>query len=191
MGDHADDTMDCDLEAADFIHGDGDESDQRLMDYIRGRRPRFTSSTYDPNSKAAKLGAEAERIVLRELDILAQKSDRNTWVYPWADLKFEHGFAVAIHNSQNGDIYVVGPTGTIIRSIEVKTSLEYVNASISNSELLESKAEYLVALTTAGLWCCTMDEARRHAREVKTATGSFWLVPRDRVKLSELSEVLR
>ena len=36
MGEHADDTMNWDIEASDFIHGDGGPGDQAIMDYVHG-----------------------------------------------------------------------------------------------------------------------------------------------------------
>ena len=97
----------------------------------------------------------------------------------------------SISNSKNGDLYVIHDN-TVVRSIEVKASLKYPNAAISDSELAYSRAEYLIAITTAGIWCCTMKEARKHAREVTLDNGSsFWLIPQSKVKLSSLEDVLK
>jgi hypothetical protein len=97
---------------------------------------------------------------------------------------------VAIENSRQGDVHVIDHLGRRRVSFEVKASLEWPNAAISESELQNSEAEYLVGITTAGLWVCHMDEARRKATKMCTSEGSFWIVPYDMVRKVELSDIL-
>lgn len=103
----------------------------------------------------------------------------------------------AIRNSQNGDLYVYAdPKGIfddpkLLFSVEVKSSEKWPNVSITWSELTDSSARYLLAVTKHGTWICTMDDARKHAFEVERGTGgSYWVVPHDKIRKLTIKEII-
>lgn len=95
----------------------------------------------------------------------------------------------AIDNSKMGDVHVVDHLGFRYVSFEVKTSLTYDNAAISESELLYSEAEYLCGITKAGLWVCEMDEVRRVAKLKRGPLGDFYVIDFDLVKKVPLESI--
>jgi hypothetical protein len=103
----------------------------------------------------------------------------------------------AIENSRNGDAVVQemipGMGWRRRRTLELKSSDGWPNVTISDSELAESEAEFIVALTVVkndlAIWACTMESAREHS--FMPGNARFWVVPRDRVPTVPLREVLQ
>jgi hypothetical protein len=166
---------------------------------LRKQTPKARTSTFKADSPNAILG-EAGEIVLtdRIRKVLEDKGlnwtvGRTSYVKvrsidlgpcPEDDDPWE-----AIDNSKQGDVHVVDHRGHRRFSFEVKASMAYDNATISESELLYSEADYLAGVTRAGLWVCTMREARRVAREKHGAYGKFYVIPFDLVKRVPLESI--
>lgn len=170
----------------------------RVMELIRQNDEwikKKRTSTYDPNSHNARLGAEAEARVLYEL--------RRFWpewtVLPWHEARRdvvcmgpcdEPHPMVPIDNARNGDIYVYRRRTPwseleLLFSIEVKSSERHSNVTISDSELRGSSAEYLVADTRDGMWICKMDAARHAA----VWHDSYYIIPRNKVSRTNFTQV--
>lgn len=172
------------------------------LDWLRARTPRARTSTWKKDSPNSILGEAGEVVVVgRVQNILddlglnwkvgrtgtANSSVRQIDLGPCPD---EDNPWVPIENSQMGDVHVVDNHGRRWVSFEVKASTKYANAAISSSELQFSEAEYLVGVTTAGLWVCSMEEARLRAYESESTHGTFYVVPYDVVKKVSLRDAI-
>ena len=171
------------------------------LSWLRRKAPKERTSTWRKESPTAILGEAGEVVVVGRIQNIlddlglrwkvGRTGSANTRIKeidlgpcpetdsPWTP----------IENSRLGDVHVVDNGGRRRISFEVKASVDYDNATISRSELEHSEAEYLVGITKAGLWVCSMDEARRHAYEKHSAHGSFYVIPYDRVKKITLREI--
>lgn len=172
------------------------------ISWLRRSAPKDRTSTWKKDSPNAILGEAGEVVVVGRiqniLDDLGLKwkvgrtGSANSRVKqidlgpcpdtgsPWTP----------IENSRLGDVHVVDHKGRRRVSFEVKASMDYDNATISRSELEHSEAEYLVGVTKAGLWVCSMHEARARAYEKHSAHGSFYVIPYDSVAKVQLREVI-
>jgi len=167
---------------------------------LRRRTPKNRTSTWKKESPNAILGEAGEVVVVGRLQIILADLGLN-WSVGRAGSansrvkEIDMGPSpecdswVPIENSTKGDVHVIDNHGRRRVSFEVKASTEYDNATISRSELEYSEAEYLVGVTRAGLWVCSMQEARKHAREKHSAYGSFYVIPYDAVKKIQLREI--
>jgi hypothetical protein len=170
--------------------------------FLRRHTPKSRTSTFKPDSPNAILG-EAGEIVLADRIRKVLESKGLSWTVdrtayerkiqidlgPCPEYGSYEDAMVAIDNSKYGDVHVVDHRGNRRFSFEVKASMAYDNATISESELLYSEADYLVGITRAGLWVCTMDEARRVAREKHGAYGKFYVISFDLVKRVPLESI--
>jgi hypothetical protein len=152
------------------------------IDWLRARKPSNNSSTYRDNSSTAILGIASEIVCRDHILNCIKLLGIDAVVERMTEMS-------AQDNSKNGDLFISCGNGFPLFSIEVKCSMKYRNASITESELLYSKAKFLIGITTAGMWVATMNEVRRVASEIQTATGSFWLVPYDKVKKIRLIDI--
>lgn len=158
-----------------------------------GKPPKWQgTSTYDPDSAQAKLGREAENEVVQTINELGKfTAVRTDDMMDYVGVETEMPRAdVAIANSQNGDVVVLDRvTGRQLFTVEVKSSDRYDNAAITFSELRDSKAKYLVMVGRSGMWCALMTEALKVAFETSNHSGSFWLVPYNKVKRIKMEEM--
>jgi hypothetical protein len=174
-----------------------------LMDlsWLRKNAPRERTSTWKQGSATAILGEAGEVVVVGRIQNILEDLGLSWKVgrtgTPNSRVKEidlgpcpEDDIWTPIENSRMGDVHVVDHRGKRRVSFEVKASMEYENATISCSELENSEAEYLVGVTKAGLWVCSMAEARKHAYERHGIHGSFYIVPYDRVEKVQLREVI-
>ncbi len=167
----------------------------RDLSWLRRSEPKNRTSTWRNGSATAILGEAGEVVVVGRIQTILERrgiswkvgrtGSQNSRVRenlsddPW----------VAIDNSRNGDVHVIDHNGHRRMSFEVKASMDYDNVTISGQELEESEAEYLVGVTKAGLWVCSMDEARRTAYMKHSAYGSFYVVPYNDVKKLQLTDL--
>lgn len=134
------------------------------------------------DSPQSILGQAAEIVTRDRIQItlrhkgLAWTAVRRTEKFPVGDPRN------AIDNSREGDVHVLDQHSRRRVSFEVKASQMWPNATITESELLYSEADYLVGVTTAGLWICTMEEARRVAQKKYSPSGTFYIVPEHQVE---------
>lgn len=169
---------------------------QRDFSWIRTVEMKDSSSTFNADSLRAKVGMAAEKLIQNHLQSFARENSIfslvESWEYCNRNLK-QSEKDKAINNSVDGDLIIFDLDGKRKRSIEVKSSTDHPNVTFKTSTFDNSKAEFLVALTTAGLWCCTMDEARRVARFIVTddRNNGFWLIAEDLVVKSSLEDVLK
>lgn len=192
---------------------DNDESDQEegmkfapdthpedYYAFLRRNTPRARTSTFKVDSPNAILGEAGEIVLSDRIRKILESKGLNWTVDRTAyerkiriDLgpcpEYHDDPMVAIDNSTYGDVHVVDHRGKRRFSFEVKASMAYDNATISESELLYSEADYLVGITKAGLWVCTMEEARRVAREKHGVYGKFYVIAFDLVKRIPLESI--
>lgn len=163
---------------------------------IRGVRPPDRTSTWRPDTENAVFGTAVEIVVRDQIRRVIRDSmlpweveraqDARVRPFDFGPWQAMHPSArVAVENAYGGDLYVIGPEGRVRFTVEVKGSQKYEGASISESQLLNSEARYLAAITTVGLWATTMDSVRRWAHNM----GRFWVVPFDRVDRITLGEM--
>ncbi len=148
-------------------------------------KPRASTSTYRENSSTAILGIASELIAREHVQKTISLLERSYQCRLYSDtyIKDVKGdIAYAVGNSNNGDLYVTKLSNELLFSIEVKSSLEYQNVAITESELQHSTAKYLIGITTAGMFVATMEEVRRVARKVETYNSSFYLVSYNNIK---------
>lgn len=170
------------------------------------------TSTYRHGTERQRLGEAGEATAKRWLqeELVCAGSD---WtVLGWEEAKkrsfglgaFDVSHWEPIKNAQNGDLYVYAagagretlwhkPEPELLFSVEVKCSDRYPGVSITWHELFNSSAKYLLAVTTAGTWICTMDETRDKCYEVdrgRISSGSFYVVPHDRVRKLTIKEII-
>lgn len=185
---------------------------QRAIEKLRKHRIPGRTSTYREGSDRQLIGAQGEATAKRWLqeELVCAGSD---WtVLNWDEAKrsvfggcgpFDTGGRwEAIKNAQNGDLYVyrpgVGhetlwhkPPPELLFSVEVKCSNRFRNVSITWNELDDSSAQYLLGVTPYGTWITSMDEARGHCVEVeRPGGGSYFIVPRDRVRELTIKEII-
>lgn len=174
--------------------------DHMDLSWLRRRTPKNRTSTWKRESPNAILGEAGEVVVVGRIQIILDdlglnwsvgRTGSSNSMVKQIDLGpcHEDESWVPIENSTKGDVHVIDNHGRRRVSFEVKASMEYDNATISRSELEYSEAEYLVGVTRAGLWVCSMEEARRYAREKHSAYGSFYVVPYDSVHKIQLRDV--
>lgn len=166
----------------------------------RGKR----TSTWREGSPTAILGEAGEVVVVGRIQsviddlglkwVVGRTGTHNSRV---RELDFgpcpEDDIWTPINNSRQGDVHVVDHHGQRRFSFEVKASMEYPNVTISEQELSESEAEYLVGVTTAGLWVVTMEEAREKAYKKETWNASFWVIPfqgTEKVQLRDIFPII-
>ncbi len=165
------------------------EAAVRVSEKLRKRVPQKRTSTYQRGSIRQTEGTYAEIEAQRLLqDALGPDGGTVRLFDETTDLHPDDP-RVAIGNSRQGDLFVFDVMGWLRFSVEVKSSSKYPNVSITWSELTESTTRFLIAVTPAGVWACTMDEARRRSRLVETRDGDFWLVPYDLVRRMTLKEI--
>lgn len=169
---------------------------KRDFSWIRTVEMKDSSSTFNADSLRARIGLTAERLIQDHLQNFARENNIFSLVETWEycnSHKKQSEKDRAINNSIDGDLIIFDLDGKRKRSIEVKSSTDHPNVTFKTSTFDNSKAEFLVALTTAGLWCCTMDEARRVARFIVTDDrhNGFWLITEDLVVKSPLEDVLK
>lgn len=166
------------------------------LNWLRKNTPCNRTSTYKKDSPTAILGEAGEVVVVGRIQNILDdlglkwKVGRTGTPNSRARQEDQDDPWVPIENSTNGDVHVIDHRGKRRVSFEVKASTEYENATISSSELENSEAEYLVGVTKAGLWVCSMDDARRHSYKKQSAYGSFYVVPYGAVHLITLREAI-
>jgi hypothetical protein len=144
------------------------------------------TSTYRKGSQRQVLGEAGELVVRDRLQAVAPDGFTVTRCETESD-----DAQTAIDNSKNGDLFVRDDYGVLQFSVEVKTSMDRPNVTISESELTSSEAKYLIGVTTAGLWACTMEDARKVAKQMHGPTGSFWIIFRDRIKPLPIKDLFK
>lgn len=167
------------------------ETIRRIQEKLRRHPLPDRTSTYREGSERALIGAAGEELALRWLqdELVCAGSDWDVVSRREAKERSpEFGPAdgsasEAIQNSQHGDLYVyqrgqgLWDKPELLFSVEVKCSPGYENATISWHELTDSQAEFLLGVTRAGIWICTMDEARDKASRRESHDGDFYVVP--------------
>ncbi len=144
------------------------------------------TSTYRKGSQRQVLGEAGEIVARQRIQAAAPEGFTVTRPEETTD-----DAQTAIDNSKNGDLFVRDDYGVLHFSIEVKTSMDRPNVTISQSELEHSEAKYLVAVTTAGLWVCTMEDARKVAKHMWGPSGSFWIIFRDRINPLQIKDMFK
>ena len=171
------------------------------LSWLRKRPPKERTSTYRSDSMNAILGEAGEVIVVGRIQkILEEKGlgwkvgrtgsfNSRTRTVDLGPCPETDDPWVPIENSRLGDVHVVDHRGRRRLSFEVKASLEHDNAAIGISQLDSSEAEFLVAITKAGFWVCSMAEARENAYRKTSAFGTFYVVPYAGVKKINLRDL--
>ena len=169
------------------------------VEKLRVRTPKNRTSTYRKDSPNAILG-EAGEIVLTDRIRQTLENKGLNWTVGRTGLIKRRSIDLgpcpenddpweAIDNSTLGDVHVVDHRGSRRVSFEVKASMTYDNATISESELRYSEAEYLCGITKAGLWICPMEEARRVAKLKRGPFGDFYIIDFDLVQKVSLESI--
>lgn len=171
-----------------FTPGTHPEEYSTFVNGLRQKQPKAKSSTYKKDSPNAILGEASEIVLTERVRKVLNNKGLNWTVERKSDLDFEDPFNV-ISNAYEGDVHVYDQHLDRRVSFEVKASLEWPNATISGSELENSEAEYFVGVTTAGLWICTMKEARLRAYQKSGFYGSFYVVPYDTTRKVSLEDI--
>jgi hypothetical protein len=159
--------------------------------FLQRHEPKDRTSTWRPDSHQSILGEAAEIVVRDRLQRVLDRKGLNWKALRRMDEHHPNDPRNAIGNSNEGDVHVIDHRGKRRLAFEVKASQTWPNAAISESELLYSEADYLVGVTTAGLWVCTMEEARRVSQKKTTYNGTFYLIPQDRVFKLTLDDLFR
>lgn len=177
-----------------------DSEDLMGLSWLRKTAPRNRTSTYRKDSPTAILGEAGEIVAVGRIQTVLERkglawkvgrtgtSNSRVRQIDLGPIPADDPW-VPIENSQQGDVHVVDHNGRRRVSFEVKASLSFPNATISESELRHSGAEYLIGVTRAGFWVCTMAEARKHAYPKEGPFGVFYVIPYDAVQKVQLSDI--
>ena len=158
-------------------------NDFDFIERLRSRRPPVRTSTWREDSANAVFGTAVEIVARDNVQRVIDSRGLRWRVVRFKDPSVVNPFELGalpvdpevrfiVQNAYGGDLYVTDHYNRTRFTIEVKGSQKHEGASITEGQLLHSEAQYLVAITTAGLWACTMTEARRRARDF----GQFWVI---------------
>lgn len=166
-----------------------------FRDKLRATEPNKKTSTRRDGSDRSIEGDAGERLILNHLQgLVVSACLHESILVKFPDGSKDRRWRAAITNAEEGDIEILrrNKGGWYrVRTLEVKTSATYPNVTITNYELENSRADYLVCLTNPhGVWATTMEQARIKATRQEGPLGPFHLVRYTDVEKVDLMRLL-